>query len=83
MKTAEMPDVTTVTGAGAKSKHMAYFEDAWADVYNAEGTTEATKEIMEGLGTRAETLVRGFLSARRGSLIRGRKSWLLLLWLRI
>ena len=44
MKTAEMPGVTTVTGAGAKSKPMAYFEDAWADVYNAEG--RGTKEIM-------------------------------------
>jgi hypothetical protein len=35
MKTVEMPGVTTVTGAGAKSKHMAYFEDALADRYNA------------------------------------------------
>lgn len=35
MKAAEMSGVTTVTGAGAKSKPMAYFEDALADVYNA------------------------------------------------
>jgi hypothetical protein len=39
-----MPGVTTVTGAGAKSKLMTYFEDARADVYNAEG--RGMKEIM-------------------------------------
>jgi hypothetical protein len=54
MKTAKMPGVA---GTGDKSKLAGYFEDAWADVYNAEG--RGTKEIMEGLGTRAETLVRG------------------------
>jgi len=35
MKTAEMPDVTSVTGAGAKSKPITYFEVAFGDVYNA------------------------------------------------
>lgn len=47
MKAAEMSGVTTVTGAGAKSKPMAYFEDALADVYNAQGRD--TKEIMHFL----------------------------------
>ena len=44
MKTAEMPGVTTVADTSAKSKPMAYFEDALADVYNAAGRD--TKEIM-------------------------------------
>jgi len=41
MKTAEMPGVA---GTGGKSKLAGYFEDAWADVYNANG--RGTKEIM-------------------------------------
>ncbi|NAS89894.1 hypothetical protein C4E24_09250 [ANME-1 cluster archaeon AG-394-G21] len=35
MKTAEMPGVNTVTGAGAKSKPLTYFEVAFCDMYNS------------------------------------------------
>ena len=57
MKTTNQLPGDVAAGTGARGAYVSHFQDAWADVYNAKGS--GTKEIMTGLGTRAETLVRG------------------------
>ncbi len=52
----------------AQGMFMNQFKDAWSGVYNAESSTAATKELMDGLGKRGLALTEGVAFGGSGTL---------------